>query len=56
MKDYTLVSFRITKENHRFLKKLSFLTEKPISELFREGVEKIINDNKKVLTNSDITI
>ncbi len=51
-----MVPVRLSQRMYRRLKKLSFLTEKPMSTLVRESVEKTLEENKKVLINSDIVI
>jgi len=40
----------------RNLRKLSHLSELSMNELAREGIEIILNNNKNILTNSDIVI
>lgn len=51
-----MVPVRLSQRMYKRLKKLSYLTEKPMSTLVRESVEKTLEENKNVLTNSDIVI
>lgn len=51
-----MVPVRLSQKMYIRLKKLAFLTEKPMSTLVRESVEKMLQEQKKVLTNSDITL
>jgi predicted DNA-binding protein len=39
-KEYQAVSFRLTPEQHETLRKISFETRIPISELIRKAIEK----------------
>lgn len=48
------VTIRINIKTHKMLKKLSYLTEKSVTQLMREGAYKMIDEYKKILTNSDI--
>lgn len=47
---------RINGSTYKDLRKLAYLTEKPMADLIREGIEMKINENKKVLTNSEIVV
>lgn len=47
---------RIDDELYKDLRKLAYLTEQPIAALIREAIHAKLNDNKKMLTNSDIAI
>lgn len=53
---FKVLPFRLDPIMYRRLKKLSHLTEKPMGVIIREGIEKQLNEYKKILTNSDITI
>lgn len=54
--EYIVLPFRLDNKLYRKLKKISFLTEKPMAVIVREGVEIIVKDYKKVLTSGDIAI
>jgi predicted DNA-binding protein len=47
---------RMSGELHSQLKKLAYLTEKPVAELIRMGIQLKLEEYKKVLTNADIAI
>ena len=55
-KELKLLSIRMELDKHKQLRKLAYLTEKPIAELIRNAVDHIIKENGKVLTNSDIAV
>ena len=48
------ITVRMSPQIKRDLRKISYLTEKSITQLFREGAAKVIDEYKKVLTNADI--
>lgn len=54
--DDKMLTIRMPNTFHKNLRKLSYLTQKPMAELVRNGIEMVIENNKKVLTNSDIVI
>jgi predicted DNA-binding protein len=54
--EYKMMLFRAEPSLYNRLRKLSHLTERPMSELIRESLEKTLNDYKKILTNSDIAL
>lgn len=53
---HRVVPLRIDSNMHRRLKKASYLTEIPMSEIMREGIEMKLEEMKKVLTNADISV
>ena len=46
------ITFRVDIDTMNMLRKLSYLTQKPVATFMREGVRKVLHENKKVLTNS----
>lgn len=50
------IMVRLSENMHRRLKKLSYLTDKSMSLLAAESIEKMLAEQKSVLTNSDIMI
>lgn len=50
------IMVRLSEKMHRRLKKLSYLTDKSMSLLAAECIEKMLTEHKNVLTNSDIMI
>jgi len=56
IKPYKSLTIRFDENLYFSLKKLSFLNERPMAELIRESLEKIIEEHKKVLTNSSIAV
>lgn len=56
MSDLKLLTIRMEQDTHKQLRKLSYLTEESIAELIRQGIQIIIEKNKKVLTNSDVAV
>lgn len=56
MNELKSLTVRMPTKVHRDLRKLSYLTEIPIAVLIRNGIEIILNNNKKVLTNSDVVV
>jgi predicted DNA-binding protein len=56
MKEQKILPIRIDKDMFKELRKLAYLTEKPMAELIRQGIKMKLEENKKVLTNSDIAI
>lgn len=53
---HKILPFRMDDELYLKLKKLSYLTDKSMAELVRQGLEKTLNDYKNILTRSDIAI
>ncbi len=51
MNDLAILSIRMPREMHQELRKLSYLTEQPIAELVRQGVEILIKKSKNKLTD-----
>jgi len=56
MPPHQVFPLRIPCVMHKELRKLAYLTEVPMAELIREGILLKLNENRKVLTNSDIAI
>jgi len=50
------IVIRLSEKVHRRLKKLSYLTDKSMSMLAAECIDKMLQEQKNVLTNSDIMI
>lgn len=55
MDDLKSFHLRLEREMYKNLRKVSFLTEKPMNSIIQEGLEKIMKEYKKVLT-SECTI
>jgi predicted DNA-binding protein len=51
-----IVPIRLDPETHKNLRKLAYLTEVPMAEIIRQGIKIKIEENKKMLTNSDVAI
>lgn len=47
---------RLTENEHKMWRKLAYLNEVSMASLIRDCVENKIKEQKKVLTNSDISI
>ena len=47
---------RIEDENHKKLKKLSYLLDTPMNVLIRQAVNEKLNKDDKLLTNAQIVI
>jgi predicted DNA-binding protein len=56
MSEHKIIPIRLDPEMHQNLRKLAYLTEIPMSEIIRQGIKIKIEENKKMLTNSDIAI
>lgn len=56
MSNLKVMPVRIDTELYKDLRKLSYLSELPMSELIRQAIKLKIDECKKVLTNSDIAI
>lgn len=50
MKEMKSFHFRLEHDTYKNLRKISFLTEKPMNNIIHEGLEKIMKEYKKVLT------
>lgn len=55
-KNEKVFSLHMTKKTHKYLKKLSYLTEKSMTELLNEGVSETIKRYQNILNNSDIKV
>lgn len=55
-KEFKILPVRIEQQTYKMLRKMAFLNEMSMAHLIREMIDKKIEDNKKVLTNSDIAI
>ncbi len=51
-----VIPLRVNNRTYKELRKLSYLTERHMADLIRDGIEMKIEENKKVLTNSQITV
>jgi len=51
-----VVPIRVDLQTYKDLRKLAYLTEQPMAEIIRNGIEYQLNNYKKVLTNSDIAV
>lgn len=56
MTEFTVISIRMKHNTHQQLRKIAYLTEQPIAELVRQGIEIVLNRNKKVLNVDDTVV
>lgn len=56
MNDLTIISIRMKKETHQELRKIAYLTEQPIAEIVRQGIELIIKKSKNQLTDINTAV
>lgn len=56
MKDLAILSIRMPKEMHQELRKMAYLTDQPIAELVRQGVELLIKKSKNRLTDNSTAV
>lgn len=56
MKDLTIISIRMKKETHQELRKISYLTDQPIAELVRQGIDMYIKRSKNMLTENNTAV
>jgi len=55
-KNLKIIPFRLSEEMYRELRKYAFLHEISMAQIVRDAVEKVLIENRKMLTNSDIAI
>ncbi len=56
MKNFQEYTVRIPEQDDLILAKLAYLQKKSKAALVREGVKKLIEENKRVLQRSDIVV
>jgi len=56
MKESKIFPIRIGIEMYKDLRKLAYLTERPMSDLIRDGINLKIDEHRKVLTNAEIKV